>query len=227
MSLVDLTQPLDENTPVYPGDPDVDLQPHATYEEEGYRVSALHLGSHSGTHVDAPSHVIPDGKRLSELPLDRFRFEAQLVDVRSVGARSPIRASYLPDSYREDVDLYVFRTDWSEHRGSDGYFLHPYLAPETARECADREVSVALDVLSPDPVPSVYLPEDTNVKGNVEDIQKDYGVPAHEILLGNGLLILENLGNLDSVPERFRLHAYPLYLESDGSPVRAVAEVAE
>lgn len=225
MSLVDLTQPFDEDTPIYPGDPEVVLESHAKYEEDGYSVSALHLGSHSGTHVDAPSHVIPDGKQLSEFAPDRFRFDALLVDARSVAARSPILPSLLPDSPDSNVDLYVFRTDWSEHRGSDRYFLHPYLTPETARKCAEREVSLALDVLTPDPIPSAYLPEDTNGQGGIEDIRKDYGVPAHKILLGNELFILENLENLDSVPERFRLHAYPLYLESDGSPVRAVAEV--
>lgn len=224
MSLIDLTQPLDGETPVYPGDPEVDLEPHATHDEDGYRVRALHLGTHSGTHVDAPSHVIPDGKELSELAPDRFRFSARLVDVRSVGERSPVPPSILPEPEDDDVDLYVFRTDWSEYWGSERYFRHPYLSPETARACVERNAAVAMDVLSPDPIPEEFLPGNGERDGKGPTIEDGYGVPAHEVLLGDGRLILENLRNLGSVPERFILHAYPLHLEADGSPVRALAE---
>ena len=56
--VVDLSHPLDDRTPVYPGDPPVRLRPARLLEREGFRVQHVHLGSHSGTHVDAPAHVV-------------------------------------------------------------------------------------------------------------------------------------------------------------------------
>ncbi len=225
MSLIDLSQPLASGIPVYPGDPEVRIEPHADFDSDGYRVRSVHLGTHSGTHIDAPSHTEEDGADLDSFDLDRFRFEARLVDVRNVDARSPIPPSVLPEppAGGSSPDLYVFRTEWSVHWGTDRYYEHPYLAPDTARKCARRDAAVGIDALSPDPTHILRQSEKPG-GGKGPELDEDYGVPAHHILLGKKLPILENLRNLDSVPNRFRLHAYPLRLSADASPVRAVAE---
>lgn len=207
MPVRDLTHPLRTGTPTYPGDPAVRVEPHATHAADGYRVSRLELGSHAGTHVDAPSHTEPDGRSLDAFPVDRFRFDARLVDCRGVGARGTVGVDALPDP--GDADLLVLRTGWAEHWGTDRYAAHPSLAPAAARRCAERGVDVAIDAFSVDPTPAE-------------------SVPAHRALLGAGRLILENLTNLDGLPRRFVLRAHPLAVaDADGAPVRAVASHSE
>ncbi|WP_101294106.1 cyclase family protein [Halegenticoccus soli] len=198
----DLSHPLSAGTPVYPGDPPVRLDPHATRGADGYRVTEIGLGSHAGTHVDAPAHTEPEGKPVDALPLRRFDFDARLVDLRGLDAGEVVRAADLPEP---DCDMLVLRTGWDDHWGTDRYYDHPALAPDAARWCADRGYDLGFDTVGPDPVDAVDL-------------------PAHRALLGAGCLLLENLTNLDGLPERFRIRAYPLALVgADASPVRAVA----
>lgn len=205
---VDLTHPIETGMQTYPGDPAVTVQRHTTHEDDGVRVDALECGSHTGTHVDAPAHTEPDGKTLEAYPPERFVFDAVRVDCRDLEAREPIPAARVPDA---DADLVAFRTGWDAHWGTDRYLEHPYLSPAAAEACADRGFDVAVDALNPDPTPT-------------EDAGADEpdGFPAHHALLGDDLLILENLTNLGAVGERFELRAYPIALASDGAPVRAV-----
>ncbi len=194
----------------YPGDPSVSLSPHATHGEDGYRVTEVKLGSHAGTHVDAPAHTEPDGETLGGYAVDRFRFDARLVDVRDFGAREPIPPGAVPDT---DADMLVFATGWDAHWGTPRYDDHPYLDPATAERCVDAGYHVATDTLSPDPTP-------TDVAGEDEP----NGVPAHHALLGAERFVVENLTGLEDLPDRFTLHAYPLAIDADGAPIRAVAE---
>jgi kynurenine formamidase len=208
----DCAHSLTATTTVYPGDPRVERVPHATHEEDGYRVTRLELGSHSGTHIDAPSHTEPDGRTLDSFPVETFAFDALRVDVRGKTVREPIDVGDLPDP--TDDDLLVFHTGWDAHWGTDIYFDHPYLTAETAAWCADHNYHVAIDALNVDPTPT----------DNVRDGEPE-GVPAHHKLLGTDHLLVENLTNLDGLPRRFRLSAFPLSVkDADGAPVRAVAE---
>ena len=172
-------------------------------------MTALSLGSHSGTHVDAPSHTEAAGATLGSYDLDTFRFDAQLADVR-VGARTPIAVADLPVA--TEATLLVLRTGWDAHWGTDRALDHPFLTVEAARWCVDHGYHVATDALSVDPTPSPNATAD-----------EPAGFGAHHALLGAGRLIFENLTGLDRLPSRFRLHAYPLALDADGAPVRAVA----
>jgi len=212
MALFDCSQPIETGMPTYPGDPDVSLAAHATHEEHGHRVTSVSMGSHTGTHIDAPSHTEPDGETLDAYPIDRFRFDARVVDCRPVSNREAIPPSVLPET---DADMLIFRTGWDEYWGASRYREHPYLAPETAKICADGGYHVGLDTLNPDPTPTdAAAPDEPD------------GVPAHRALLGAERVIVENLAGLDDLPERVTLHAYPLALGADGAPVRAVAEAA-
>lgn len=200
----------------YPGDPPVAVEPALTMTGDGARVSSLSLGSHAGTHVDAPAHTEPDGATLGAFDVSAFRFEARLVDATDLGDREAVPPSRLPDDAGA-VDCLVFRTGWDAHWGTDRYLDHPYLAPETARRCAERGLAVGLDALSPDPTPKGEDTDDAH-ETDVDDFA------AHHALLGNECLILENLAGIDALPDRFALSAFPLAVDGDGAPVRAVAE---
>ena len=213
MATYDLSQPLRTGMQTYPDDPAVDCTPYADFEADGYRVTALSLGSHAGTHVDAPSHTESDGETLGAFPLETFRFDAQLADV-PVGARTPIAVEELPEP--TDADLLALQTAWDDHWGTDRALDHPYLTRAAAQWCVDHGYHVATDALNVDPTPSPNASAD-----------EPAGFGAHHALLGAGRLIYENLTGLDRLPSRFRLHAYPLALDADGAPVRAVAVTDE
>lgn len=211
MPLQDLTHPIENGMQTFPGDPDVCVARAAELDADGVRVCRVELGSHAGTHVDAPSHTEPNGATLGAYEVDAFRFETRVVDCTDLGAREAIPPARVPDC--DEADLLAFRTGWDAHWGSERYLDHPYLSPAAAERCAERGVAVAVDALNPDPTPT----------GDAGDDEPE-GFPAHHALLGEGLLVLENLTRLDTVPRRFTLHAYPLHLDADGAPVRAVAE---
>jgi len=206
----DLSHPVDEGTTVFPGDPPVSLTPHATVAADGYSVTAVACGSHTGTHVDAPSHTAGDGRDIDAFAVDRFAFDAVLVDCTDLAQRSAIGPEAVPAT---DADAVVFHTGWDAHWGEERYFDHPYLTPEAAVVCAERGYDVAVDALNVDPTPTERAGDD-----------EPEGFQAHHALLGAGRLIVENLTNLAGLPDRFELLAFPLKLAGcDGAPVRAVA----
>jgi arylformamidase len=75
-TLIDLTQPIFSGMTVYPGDPIVTIVDEFSHEKEGYVISKLSLGNHTGTHIDAPSHMVADGKSLDDFPIEYFCGEA-------------------------------------------------------------------------------------------------------------------------------------------------------
>lgn len=210
MSLRDLSHGLTSGDP-YPGDPPATVSPHATMAEDGYRVAELACSTHSGTHIDAPAHLVPDGATLGEFEIGEFRFDARVVDCTEFGSRAAIPGAAIPPA-DDSADLLVVHTGWSNHWGEDAYFDHPYLSADAAAACVERGFAVGLDTPSVDPTPTE----------NVRD-EEPAGHPAHEELLGAGTLILENLTNLGGLPGRVTVHAYPLPVDADGAPVRAVA----
>ncbi|XVH32566.1 cyclase family protein [Haloferacaceae archaeon DSL9] len=224
----DLSHPIETGMPVYPGDPSVRVDPAANIEDDGFRVAALELGSHAGTHIDAPAHTEPAGRTLDDFSIGTFRFDARLVDCRPLEPREPIPV-YVFEAALDGVDLaaprrnrpdmLVLRTGWERYWGTDRYVDHPYLSREAAAWCADRGFHVALDALNVDPTPGPQ----TEKRAHADESSD---VPAHRELLGADRLIVENLRGLDPLPARFTLLAHPLAIrDADGSPVRAVAVV--
>ena len=208
MTLVDLTRRVESGMPTYPGDPPVSVEPHADFDTDGYRVSRLELGSHTGTHVDAPAHTEPDGATLDAFSVEDLRVTTRLVDCRDAGANGLVGPDAILSVLDSTLDCLVFRTGWEDEWGSDRMTDHPALAPETGRTCADRGFAVATDALSPDPT-----------GGD--------GVPVHHAVLGAGQFVVENLRGLDALPtdRSFELFVMPLRVDADGAPARVVAEV--
>lgn len=207
--------PLETGMTTFPGDPDVRIDPALTVERDGVNVLALHIGSQTGTHVDAPFHVLPDGERLDELPLERFLGPAVVADLRGAGPGDAITwddLSPVHDALGEGVIL-VLHTGWSVHFTTYArYRSHPWLHPDAARRIADAGVrTLGIDALNLDATPE-----------DLADIRFD----AHREILGVGGVIVENLTNVDAVGELRDpiLSVLPVNLpQSDGAPVRAVA----
>ncbi|MFC6837651.1 cyclase family protein [Halomarina ordinaria] len=198
--MYDLTHPVAPGMPTYPGDPVVETWPDATVHADGYQVTAFGMSTHTGTHIDAPRHVDPEGKTLDEYDLERFRFEAVVVDC-PMGTDEPITEDLVPSS---DADLLLFHTGWSDYWGQDVYYDYPYLSTETAERCAECGFDVGVDTPSVDPVGADLF--------------------AHNELFSADRLIIENLTNLGALPERVTVFALPVPLtDADGAPARVVA----
>ncbi|MEV7323995.1 cyclase family protein [Streptomyces sp. NPDC093970] len=214
MRLIDLSVPLRTGMPVYPGDPEVDVRPALTAAADGVNVLHVRMGSQSGTHVDAPSHIEDGLSALDELPLDRFDGPAHVVDARGLAPRSAIGPDVLAGVPAGRIVLLA--TGWSAHWGGDAYHDHPYLTEEAAALLVARGVrTVGIDALSVDPTPGETL-------------------PAHRVLCGADAVIAENLTNLAEVLEaqlaghEVHVSLFPLHLPgADGAPVRAVARITE
>lgn len=213
MELVDLSVPIETGMPVYPGDPEVAVGPALTVADDGVNVLHLHLGSQSGTHVDAPYHVDDALPALDELPLERFWGPAVVVDARGLAPRSPIGPEPFEGVVRAGAIVLV-ATGWSAHWGSERYTAHPYLTEEAARLLVEAGVrTVGIDALSVDPTPA-----------------DDF--PAHRVLCGAHAVIAENLTGLDRLLDAqarglpIEVSLLPLRLPgADGAPVRGVARV--
>ncbi|MCI0157260.1 cyclase family protein [Leifsonia shinshuensis] len=211
---VDLSRPLGADTDVYPGDPEVRLEPHATIEVDGYNLLAVHLGSQSGTHVDAPFHFSQGGARVDELPLALFAGPAVIVDAGDPGPRGRIGRRHLDPlagRLRAGVVL-LFRTGWSSRYGTAAYHDHPFLDPEACAWALDRGIrTFGIDAPSIDETPATASGGD--------------GYPCHRLIAAAGGVICENLTRLEDVTfDDPVVSLFPIPLQgADGAPVRAVA----
>jgi kynurenine formamidase len=212
--IVDLSHPLADDTPVYPGDPVARFEPATTIAEHGYNVLHVRMGSQTGTHVDAPFHFLEDGARIDELPLDLFLAPAVVADVRGTAPHTAITwADLAPVADRlAPGRMLILHTGWDAHWGTDAYFDHPFLDGDAAERIVAAGVrTIGLDALS----------LDETVLGG----EPPAGFAAHFAVLGAGGVIVENLTNLTAIGSSDPVvSVLPLLLAgADGAPVRAVA----
>jgi kynurenine formamidase len=213
--IVDLSVPLLSGMTVFPGDPEVDISPALTVEADAVNVLRVHIGSQSGTHLDAPFHVLPDGRRLDELPLDRFIGPVVVAELRDLDAEAPIGWDALGPVHQalERGVVLLLHTGWSRHHETYArYRMHPWLTADAAARIVDAGVrTIGIDALNIDATPE-----------DLAGIRFD----AHVEILGADGVIVENLTNLDAVASLADPIAsvLPLHLPgADGAPVRAVA----
>lgn len=197
--------------PVFPGTPNPEILPIACLKEEGYVEHLLSVSTHTGTHVDAPAHILPQGKTVGTLPCEAFWGAACVLDCRRVrDGRITPEFLHQFDCLANPVDFVLLYTSWDRFWGKEGYFSgFPVLTPEAAHWLARLPLKgVGVDTPSVDPVDSLDL-------------------AAHHALLEKEILIIENLANLHELPdEGWSFCCLPLPLEhGDGSPVRAVGLV--
>jgi kynurenine formamidase len=218
--IVDLSHPIVAGMPVYPGDPEVATAPATTIAVDGFAVTALQLGTHSGTHVDAPSHSIEGGAAIDEINPARLMGRARILRV-SASDGEAIGVAALDDQLRgwDGERIALVHTGWDAHWGTPRMLQHPAVSVDLADALLALGVEVlGVDTLSPDP--SDMAAGDARAELS--------SLPVHERWLGAGGLIIENLRGLGDVPgETCELIALPLRLAGlDGSPVRAIARVA-
>ena len=212
MEYADLTHVLRENMPVYPGtEPPLFLTGN-TIEKDGFAEKKIIMFSHTGTHMDAPAHMLAGAPGLDDFPVEKFTGPACLLDFSSSGRGVIEKSDLLPlEPLLKKSDFLLIRTGWDRFWGGDKYFTaFPVLNGDAARWLADFPLKgIGVDAISVDPVGSTDM-------------------DVHKILLGRNFLIIENLKGLDVLSaENFRFTAFPLkILGADGSPVRAMAEWA-
>lgn len=201
---LDLTHPITDNMPCYPGDLQVSLKQQAFYGTDGHNNFALSTGMHAGTHLDGLMHLTESLTRIAELPIEMFAGKGLLVNVCG---QSEID---LPESVFEVLSagsIVLFYTGFDQYFGKEQYYnTYPSISEATAWHLVKKGVKmIGMDFPSPD-----YAP---------------YKI--HTILLNNNILILENLTNLSALlPYReFELLAFPLKIVADSSPVRVVARI--
>jgi len=205
--IIDLTLPLQDGMPVYPGDVPVSIEPYHTIEEHGSNTSKLVLGSHAGTHLDAPWHFVADGPRLDGISLDVCVGPAAVLDFSEKGPGESIELSDLKrwERFMIEGSRVLLRTDWSRRFGEESYYVDwPVLSPEASAWLAGRSISL-LGVETP----SV---DRRGTRGN------------HTALLGARVVLVEGLANLSEIKRaQIFFVALPLSLVGrDGSPVRAI-----
>src|SRR5918994_1284362 len=84
--LIDITRAMHPDMRLYPGDPEVRIEPVASVDADGYAVSRLYLSTHTGTHLDPPAHFIAGGLTVDQAPLDLLVGPARVVAVEHPGA---------------------------------------------------------------------------------------------------------------------------------------------
>jgi kynurenine formamidase len=203
---IDLSLPIRDGAPSFPGDPTCVIRPWATIGPDLANLHQVTLGTHQGTHLDAPLHFLADGAPIDQVPLEALVGQAILLDLRHKAPRSTITVEDLADVVVAPGDRLVLRMGWDRVLTDDpvAYFRDvPRLGKEAARWLATKHLAVVgMDTPTPNP---------------------DAFVEVHQALLGVGTVLVEALANLDALHEgSFWLSAVPLRLEGlDGSPVRA------
>ena len=206
MEIVDLTIPISPSTRVFPGSPQPAFIRWSTFAVHGYDSEVMHMSTHTGTHMDAPSHFAPGRASIDQVPAARLVSRAVLSRVRK-GADETIDVADIMGEEIREGDAVVFATGWEKREGSDYMTRNPGLSQDAARYLVERKVNaVGIDGPSIDP-----------------GFDEKFSV--HNILLPAGVVIVENLCNLGAIAsKRFTLVAAPLKLAgASGSPVRVLA----
>lgn len=199
MKIIDLSVPLNENTPPFPGDPLPKVEPAAVVERDGYCDHNISMATHVGTHIDAPSHMIKDGINLDKVPVEQFIGRGRLIKVDGKYDLEIVKNADI-----QEGDIVFFWTGMTNKYHLPEYFeKYPPLPAEIAQYLVDKKVKmIGFDAASPD-----YEPFDV-----------------HKLILSNNVLIAENLTNLDKLEsQEFEVIALPINLQIDGAPARVIA----
>lgn len=205
MKLIDLTHIFDTNMPVYPGDPEPKLEQITSLDKDGYNDSLITSVMHVGTHMDAPLHMIEKGKTMDEMPIESFFGTGILIDVRG---KKKIDASLIDGITIPKGSIMLLYTGYGEKYRTKDYFDDiPQVTEDFAQKMVESKISIlGMDILGPDEPP----------------------FPTHKILLGNDIMIIENLTNLDKLLEasEFEVMALSMKLQADAAPVRVIAKIS-
>jgi arylformamidase len=207
--VVDLTHAFRNGMPVFPGLPQPAFDPIANVEADGYAMTSYTMLNHIGTHVDAPAHQIAGGDTLDEIGLERLVTDALTIDVSHREPHGAIPLAEL-EPHLEKVrpgDIVLLYSDNARNYGNEAYWTGwSYPDADASRALIERGISaIGFDGPSADPVDSTTF-------------------DLHRIWLGSGRMILENVSNLDQLPERAQVVVAPMKVAAaNGAPARIFA----
>lgn len=205
MKIHDVSVPIHQGMPVFPGDPPFTVEPALQIAKgDPANVSRLHMGTHTGTHLDAPYHFVEGGRTVETVPLDVFLGRARVIalDVRDAVTARDLEAARIPPGTTRLLLKTRNSSLWTDDVFAKDFV---YLAPDAADWLLARKVRlVGIDYLS----------------------VEQYGVEhaeTHLKLLRGGIIAVEGLDLGTVAPGEYTLICLPLKIVGgDGSPVRAV-----
>ncbi len=204
MNMIDLTHPITRDLPTYfPWHPSTNLEATANYKDHKCVVTKLTIGTHSGTHIDAPSHVLEGMPTMDRYDPKLWYVDAQVLDFTPREPRQAISAEEIKKKLKRSGLGVIVKTGWDRHFGSQDYYAtYPPLSVEAA------ELLVAMNV----PVIAADTP---------------YTLEVHYICLKRGIPLITNINNTASLREGMvKLIAAPLLIkDGDGAPARVLAVV--
>lgn len=192
---IDLSLLLTKDTPVFPGEPNINFRQHAYIEENTYNEHQITINTHFGTHMDFPYHMIDNGKKSSDFKLDKFIGKGKVIDIHNPDLNSI-----------EDEDVFLL---YSEHieKGIDNLFNDVPVLDENLVDflISKNPKMILLDIPTPDkfsyPIHKKLLGKDILIVENVCNMK----------------LLMDKKFKVYAIPLNFD--------EFDGSPCRVFAEV--
>jgi kynurenine formamidase len=214
MKIVDLTLTVSDKIPTFPGSPQPSFIPWENVKEDGYNLELLFLSTHTGTHMDAPYHFLEKGAKIHEISLKKLVSEAVLIKSKKNDGESITKTDIQKFEKKHgkiaSFSSVIFYTGWQRNLQKKYYFTkNPGLSVSAAKYLASKKINlVGIDS------PSI-------------DLGNDSKFSVHQIFAKKGMLIVENLANLEKIKSpKFHLVVLPLKLKNaTGSPVRAIAFV--
>jgi arylformamidase len=204
MKVIDLTHPIHDGMPVYfSWHPRTEWVQTANYRDHNCIVHRLTIGTHTGTHIDAPSHIFEGMHHIDAYDPSLWVSEVQLLDFTP---RNPCQSISGEEMQAREIISgvgVIVRTGWEKYFGQEDYYkTYPPISKEAG------EILIAKDVR--------YLGADT-----------PFTMDVHRLFLSRGKPLITNLRNLDKIGRsRFTMIAAPLLLkDGDGAPARVFAVV--
>ena len=204
MKFVDLSHPISNEMSTYPSDPDISIVREKEIHLDRTLLHRFTMGTHTGTHLDTPAHIISGGKTLDDFPLSSFTGKTVKVDINSISEL---------DKVDEKVDGIIFDSSWYRRfKEPEIYFGSD--RPEIPIYLVKKVIEMGIKYFGCD-LPSV-------------DVSGSEDKPIHNALLGANIIVYESLTNLNQLPllTPFKFYGFPLpFVGLDGSPVRAIGVI--
>jgi kynurenine formamidase len=205
-TLIDLSHPIIDRMPAYPGDEPARLEKISDFAQDGFNNFRITSGMHTGTHIDGPMHMTKSDCFIDDLPLERFIGTGCFLNamgMKVIPCTPEFASAIVPES------IVLIYTGFGKQFGSEKYYRdHPVISMELTQLLVQQRIKiVCFDTPSPDKYP--------------HDI--------HTYLLKNSVLIAENLTRMEKLltVKKFEIMALPLRIHADSSPARIVARILE
>ncbi len=199
MKIHDISDLLDKDVEVYPGDPGVEIQQIKNVSATGWNLTKFSMGSHTGTHLDSPMHISDDGIGIDSIPLHQCLGKSKVLDFTHIEYGKCISQADLEESDIQEEDIIIIKTRNSLTNN---------------REFHSDSVSFDVDAAQ-------YL-----VKKQIKAIGIDHftigSKEIHTTFLYNNVLIYESLNLLDIEAGQYYFIGLPWKIKTEGSPVRAI-----